>query len=199
MTELIKCAWCLELILKEDEKKHSARCFKVKKKKPIPAGQCPHCQKKYQRKNFLESHIQKCKKKNKTISSTPLPKKRRKSIDAYTRKKVWDFYIGQHTSALCFCCWKNVITPFTYCNTFQAGHIISHKNGGKETLENMLPICRDCNMLMGRENWDDYIARHPHLPLRRCGTNPPIAKYMKGIIWWQSLIRMWLVRKKLYD
>ena len=48
---------------------------------------------------------------------------------------------------------------------------------------------------MGAEDWDDYIERHPNLPLRRCGKNPPIAKYIKGITWLQSLVRMWLERK----
>ena len=60
----------------------------------------------------------------------------------------------------------------------------------------MLPICRDCNMNMGAENWDDYVKRN-NLPIRRAGKNPPIVKYMKGIIWWQSLARMWLERNKL--
>ena len=59
----------------------------------------------------------------------------------------------------------------------------------------MLPICRDCNMNMGSTNWDEYVLQN-NLPLRRCGKDPPIAKYIKGIIWWQSLIRMWLERKR---
>ena len=50
-------------------------------------------------------------------------------------------------------------------------------------------------MQMGTENWDSYVDRHSHLPLRRAGKNAPISKYIKGIVWIQSLIRMWLERK----
>ena len=120
---------------------------------------------------------------------------KRKSIDPPLRKQLWEKYIGQKTEGKCYCCWKNTITPFTYCKTFHAGHIISRYNGGSDSLDNLLPICRDCNMQMGTENWDSYVNRHPHLPLRRGGKNPPISKYIKGIIWIQSLIRMWLERK----
>jgi len=120
---------------------------------------------------------------------------KRKSIDPQLRKKLWEMYIGQKTDGKCYCCWKNSITPFTYCHTFHAGHIISRYNGGSDSINNLLPICRDCNMQMGTENWDSYIDRHDHLPLRRCGKNPPISRYVKGIVWIQSLIRMWLERK----
>ena len=124
----------------------------------------------------------------------PQRRKRRKSIDPYLRKKVWNTYIGQVMNAKCFCCWKNEITPFTYCNTFQAGHIKSHAHGGRDTIDNLLPICRDCNLTMFVDDWDDYIERHTHLPLRTYGANPP-----KKVIWAtiiiQSLVRMWLERK----
>ena len=49
-------------------------------------------------------------------------------------------------------------------------------------------------MNMGAENWDDYVARQPHLPLRTWGHNPP-----EKVIWAttviQSLGRMYLERK----
>ena len=121
-----------------------------------------------------------------------------KKIDPILRMKIWEIYIGQKTNGKCYCCWEKTITPFTFCNTFHAGHIISRHNGGLASIDNLLPICRDCNMQMGCENWDSYIKRHPHLQLRRCGKNPPISRYMKGIVWIQSLIRMWLERKNLY-
>ena len=44
-------------------------------------------------------------------------------------------------------------------------------------------------MNMSDENWDDYVARQPHLPLRTYGANPP-----KKVVWAttviQSLARM---------
>lgn len=145
---------------------------------------CTKCKQTYASESWFKKH--KC--KNVSI-------KKRSSIPGKLRKQVWDVYIGQRTGSKCFCCCENIITPFTYCNTFHAGHIISHHNGGKTSIENMLPICRDCNMNMGAENWDNYVERNG-FPLRRCGENPPIQKYIKGIIWIQSLVRMWLERKK---
>lgn len=133
-------------------------------------------------------------KHERTCAKRKKKKPKRKSMDPKLRKSVWDIYIGQKTSAICFCCWRKEITPFTYNNTFQAGHIISHANGGASCLANLLPICRDCNMNMSAENWDEYVERHPHLPLRTYGENPP-----QKVIWattiMQSLVRMWLERK----
>ena len=142
-------------------------------------------------------HKKDCPTKNKKTQSaviTKKTKKKRKSINPTLRKKVWDTYIGQKTSSKCFCCRKRDITPFTYCNTFQAGHIHSHANGGKASIGNLLPICRDCNMNMSEENWDEYVSRHPHLPIRTQGAN--ISKnVIKATTVIQSLGRMWLERK----
>ena len=99
---------------------------------------CPHCSKPYAKKSvWYDEHILKCK-KNPTLVNKK--KYKRKSINSNLRKRVWERYIGQKTSAKCFCCWENEITPFTYCNTFHAGHIKSHANGGLDTIENLLPI-----------------------------------------------------------
>lgn len=42
---------------------------------------------------------------------------------------------------------------------WDAGHIVSEKNGGKVELDNLRPICKGCNQSMGSENWDDYVAK----------------------------------------
>jgi hypothetical protein len=147
---------------------------------------CPKCKGPYKTKYWLNKHLESCGKK----------KKKKKSIDPRLRKKVWKRYIGNYLEAKCFCCREKIITPFSYNYTFQAGHIISEHNGGKTSIENLLPICRDCNMNMSSENWDEYVKRN-EFPLRRCGENPPIKKYIRGIIWMQSLVRMWLERKNI--
>ena len=147
---------------------------------------CPKCKGPFGNEDYLKKHLETCEGKKK--------KKKRASIPGILRYQVWEKYIGKYLKAKCFCCRTKTITPFTYYQTFQAGHIISDCNGGKTTIENLLPICRDCNMHMGGENWDDYAERN-EFPLRRCGENPPIKEYEKGIIWMQSLVRMWLERK----
>ena len=173
---------------------------------------CPHCGHSYKGEAWLNKHIAKCSKHpihkgprfkarktttpRPSANPKPVKKTRRKSLDSSLRIKVWETYIGQQTQGRCFCCHdgQRPIRPFSYSNTFQAGHIISHANGGADTVENLLPICRDCNMNMGAENWDDYVARQPHLPLRTWGHNPP-----QKVVWVttviQSLGRMYLERK----
>jgi hypothetical protein len=145
---------------------------------------CPQCKSTYKSSGWLKKHI----------ADKHSPQTRRRSIGGKLRKDVWDTYIGPHTQSICFCCNHKLITPFTRCNTFHAGHIISHYNGGAICLDNLLPICSDCNMNMNSENWDDYTERNG-FPLRRCGKDPPIKKYIKGIVWIQSLVRMWIERK----
>lgn len=129
---------------------------------------CSTCKKTYKTKNGMKRH--KCKKK------TSRPR-----ISGPLRKKIWEKYVGQSTEAKCSCCCKNVITPISNCKTFQAGHIISHHNGGKTTIDNLLPICRDCNNNMGTENWDDYVKRN-NFPKRTKGKNPPASTEPKNDI-----------------
>lgn len=154
---------------------------------------CPKCKAPYKTEKWLNKHFENCGKK-KRASENCGKKKKRASISGELRYQVWEKYIGKYLKTKCFCCRINEITPFTYHNTFQAGHIISDRDGGKTSIENLIPICRDCNMLMGSEHLDVYAERN-NFPLRCCGENPPIQKYEKGIIWIQSLVRMWLERK----
>ena len=44
--------------------------------------------------------------------------------------------------------------------TFTGGHIISEKNGGFITVDNILPICNSCNSSMGSTNMDIYIQKY---------------------------------------
>ena len=155
---------------------------------------CPKCGKTYETQGkYYNKHVESC---GSTLEIIPAKKKRRAGITGEMRLAVWEKWVGQRTRAKCFCCWQADITMLSNHKTFHAGHIISDHNGGETSINNMLPICRDCNMNMSAENWDDYVKRNK-LPMRRAGKNPPIAKYMKGIIWWQSLARMWLERNKL--
>ena len=157
--ELVYCSKCNTQVLQDNLKSHEEGC---KQTRQLPVvGKCSYCQKPYKRKKALEDHEIKCKKK--IIPKEKCKKPRRSKIHQLIRKRVWETHIGQKTRSLCFCCFDQVITPFTYCNTFQAGHIVSYANGGKDIIDNLLPICRDCNMNMSDENWDDYVERHLHL------------------------------------
>ena len=42
---------------------------------------------------------------------------------------------------------------------FHAGHILAEANGGKTTLDNLIPLCALCNTSMGTYNVFDFITK----------------------------------------
>ena len=59
---------------------------------------------------------------------------------------VWITYINENDrKGKCYCCCTEEISV----SNFDCGHIISHSNGGMITLENLRPICGNCNKSMG--------------------------------------------------
>ena len=146
---------------------------------------CPHCSKEYKKRmDHFRAHVKKCKKRpkkvNHTIKDIWCPKNG-------LQKQVWETYIGRRWKAKCFCCRDTTLTPFS----FQIRYIrVPTKNGTE--IDNLLPICLICKTDMKKENWDDYVERKNY-PRRRYGRNPTC---VKGILWLQSLARMWFERKK---
>lgn len=62
------------------------------------------------------------------------------------KNSVWETYIGKEYQAKCAVDWCTaVITPFT----FEVGHNIPESKGGSTTLDNLRPICSQCNKSMG--------------------------------------------------
>ena len=51
---------------------------------------------------------------------------------------------------LCVCCKSNYVNPFQ----FEVGHIKSKADGGKDTLNNLIAICRTCNSSSGTKNYN---------------------------------------------
>ncbi len=43
--------------------------------------------------------------------------------------------------------------------TWEIAHILSHHNGGEETLNNLRPTCKACNRAMGKMHMVDYIRK----------------------------------------
>ena len=76
----------------------------------------------------------------------------RKSIPKTLKNKVWDTYIGKkHRIGRCFCCKKEIDSK-----NFDCGHIVSVKEGGPTTVENMRPICSPCNKSMGTQDMNQF-------------------------------------------
>lgn len=73
---------------------------------------------------------------------------KRKSIPKSLRNKVWNTTIGRRRGVgPCFCCQGEIDSK-----TFECGHIIAVKDGGRNTLDNLKPICSSCNRSMGVQN-----------------------------------------------
>ena len=57
---------------------------------------------------------------------------------------------------MCQCC---NITTIAQMN-FHCGHIISEFNGGKITIDNLIPLCQLCNSSMGKTNLNEFMEAH---------------------------------------
>ena len=87
----------------------------------------------------------------------PLKRKRKKVIPKTLKRQVWETHIGREKgTGLCFCCKRQTIQQIE----FHCGHYISEANGGQTTLENLRPICAQCNLSMGSKNMDEFMKKH---------------------------------------
>ena len=69
----------------------------------------------------------------------------------------WNNFIGENIGkSKCYCCKLTDITQLS----FHCGHIISEKNGGKVDINNLRPICQNCNSSMGTTNMNDFINKY---------------------------------------
>lgn len=76
----------------------------------------------------------------------------RKSLSKKLRTLVWDTYIGKLTrQGNCYSC--NYTIDLT---NFDCGHIIAVKNGGEDTIDNLRPICRECNLSCSSKNLNEF-------------------------------------------
>jgi len=72
------------------------------------------------------------------------------------KELVWEKYMGSKQEGKCYCCKIRTISVFD----FEAGHVISKKNGGPTTVENLRPICKSCNASMGDKNLEEFCRHH---------------------------------------
>lgn len=102
---------------------------------------------------FIETKISEVQKIEECASKTAIKKQRKKAIPATLKRLVWNKAIGEDVGkAKCKCCGVTDITQLA----FNCGHIISEKNGGSLTVDNLLPICQNCNSCMGTMNMDTF-------------------------------------------
>ncbi len=92
------------------------------------------------------------------VVSAPYKKQK---IPTALRQQAWirQFGLFEVKCPVQWC--QNKISPFS----FDAGHNIPESKGGKLTIENLIPICRSCNLGMGDrytiEEWNVKYTEHP--------------------------------------
>ena len=80
----------------------------------------------------------------------------RKSIPKPVRTQVWNKYIGEENGlGKCNVCGEEIKV-----SNFDCGHIIAACEGGEDTVQNLVPICRLCNLSMGKENLNDFKQKY---------------------------------------
>ena len=80
----------------------------------------------------------------------------KEKIPKSVRNAVWNLNIGDKKEGYCFVgCGEKISV-----HNFACGHIISEKNGGKVSIDNLKPVCIACNSSMGRMNMHDFIKKY---------------------------------------
>lgn len=81
-------------------------------------------------------------------------KSKKETIPKIVKTKTWNKYIGRDIgTSKCYCCKTNEITQ----SHFESGHVKSEHNGGKVNIDNLRPICSECNKSMGTKNMIEFM------------------------------------------
>ncbi len=95
-----------------------------------------------------------------TRKTAAKPKKstyRKKAIPQALRRVVWDRWVGDDVAKTkCLCCKVQEI----HMRSYECGHVVAERMGGKLTVENLRPICQMCNRSMGTKNMMDFMRDH---------------------------------------
>lgn len=78
---------------------------------------------------------------------------RRKNIPKHIKTLVWNKYIGVDIAqADCICCRSQKINV----RSFHCGHVIAESRGGDLTINNLRPICAECNGAMTTKSMNEF-------------------------------------------
>lgn len=92
-----------------------------------------------------------------TKDNTINQRKTREKIPGTLRNAVWCKYVGpDKKTGKCFCCSTEMIST----SNFQCGHIISEKEGGEVKIDNLRPICGQCNTSIGTKNMYEFMKQY---------------------------------------
>ncbi len=80
---------------------------------------------------------------------------KRKSIPKSVKNKLWHRFFGGRFKGECPICSNSIQR-----DNFEAGHIIAVAEGGDNNIDNLKPLCKNCNRSMGSENLEDFKRRY---------------------------------------
>lgn len=112
---------------------------------------------------------------------------RRKKIPQRHKMEVWYTYIGEKYKAKCMVPWcKHEITPFN----FHIGHNLPHSRNGGTDVDNLRPICAQCNLSMSNkytiDEWNKSLyAAQPKIKASPCPPKKAHAKTKPRLTWRQ--------------
>ena len=154
----LNCVYCKKAFTtKSSVTRHLKNSCKVIKQQEIEKKQLSN------KLKILEEENNKLKKEYNKLkyiqnSSQQLPnivksKKLTYNLPKRVRYDVWERDIGKNKPiGYCYVN-RNHIVTFT---NFHCGHVISRKNNGSNTIDNLRVICSECNLSMGSRNLEYY-------------------------------------------
>ena len=94
---------------------------------------------------------------NKVKDTVKIPIHRKKAIPKALKKMVWDKYIGSNIgTSKCMCFKHQEIRQIE----FHCGHVIAEAMNGSTTVDNLRPICAQCNLSMGKMNMNEFMKNY---------------------------------------
>lgn len=117
-------------------------------------------------------------------------KNKKEFIPKAVRTAVWNKYIGSE---------KGISKCYVRCgeqisqSNFECGHVISERDGGLVNVENLRPICANCNRSMGTKNMMEFMKQY------KLNNDENSSKYIKEFIFnkKQDDLRIKLLEEKL--
>jgi 5-methylcytosine-specific restriction endonuclease McrA len=78
----------------------------------------------------------------------------KQSISKSLRREVWLKYMGRKFTGKCFVDWCT--NKLCCLDSWHVGHVIPESRFGKLTLDNLRPVCTQCNLSMGTKVMTDF-------------------------------------------
>ena len=151
-TVLFHCTTCTKKYkTKHGYTNHKLTCYTV--------YTCTTCKKEYKTENGYNKHILTCTIPihNTVPKETSVKITKKKNIPLNIKRLVWDTYIGIDIGQfVCLCCRLVDIQQ----SSFHCGHVVSEYNGGQTVVENLRPICQNCNSSIGKKNMNEVMNEY---------------------------------------